>query len=227
MRVALCILLLGCYDHHVVDPTHDAAIDTRPSIDAGCAASDRFINATIEGDVGCASPFGFFNPVPLVVADDDFVFEATRFDTMCETRCQVAVRGVSLEVADGFAQRLERIADGYAVVESNRLVVRDTSLCDGPPAEECPLAFQAESGGLRLMPGFGEVGVSWGDAICDGECGQVRNLVFELSFGERIELAIVPQGGVSRDSSAMFANLRSWNSCTDEPDIVTWAYWTF
>lgn len=230
MRIALLVLLAGCYEHHVVDGERpDARIDARIDDAGACGPNDRFVTAAIRGR-GCptlmptATDGWHFFDAELLVVTDELVFEATSFD-MSRTRCRVEVRGLSEAASAGLAERLNRIADGFVQMGGSSITVRDTSLCDGPPPYECPLAFHAESGPLRLMPTELGIGVRWGDATCTGACGQVRELVFEQEFGGRFDVVRVAQGEVGEGAMWSYANVSSWNTCTDEPDTITWAAW--
>ena len=206
--------LQGCYLSHRVESEVDAGrVDAPARSDAGeCVGAESFVRVSIVGDPGCE--LGRFSIFPLGVAMDGLgsvVLEGQVFDGLgMDIFCRVTVSGLGGEVADAFLTRMSRIADAYLDLAPNHFELRDTSLCDGPAAEECRLTLEAESGGLRPREGVGEVSVSWGETACMGDCGSLRALEFSFSLGERVDRATLHQGETNRESRAgtRFANLR-------------------
>lgn len=243
--VAIGALAPGCFLFHERDgeaPASAGAVDAATGPDASvavpapreCAASDWIVDVSVSGGgehcvVGelFGYPSGHAIESGAVVLDIEVVADA---EGMLETPgpCTVRVDGLSPDVRRAFDARLDRVYDAYLELAPSHLVLRDTSLCDGPARRECPVAMEAESGPVRPEPpGPRRVSVRWGDELCSTSCGGVRALDFALDLGHRVDTASLAQGEVNRDSTAgsRFANLRSFNSCLDVPDVVTWAFW--
>ncbi len=231
LRALPVLLLCGCYaSHRPAAPSDDAgprAVEAGPS--STCAAAERFVTVELEGETDRCTygAFSFIDPFATARSDQLRVELLAIDESGRPSPCSLAVSGLSAPVAAAFALRFERIFDGFIDVNPAGLQVRDTSLCDGPPPSECPLMLEAQSGGLRPTERVGEIGVRWGETRCEGTCGRLRALEFSVSFGERVDRATLHQGEINTESRAgtRFANLRSWNSCTDEPDTITWAFW--
>ncbi|MEM9071804.1 MAG: hypothetical protein AAGE52_25060 [Myxococcota bacterium] len=228
---ALLVLCGGCFLAHERGAEAEVAFDAGSggSPDAGaprvCRDSERLLEVVISGDALCTSGAHLFGEPTMTRRGEDIVLEGRFFGERerVEYACRVEIRNLGA-ATESIAARLARIADGFLWVEPGHVIVRDTTRCDGPAARECPLALEAESGRLRL--GDGALRVAFGETRCTGECGGLRDLEFAYSLGPRLETASLAQGELS-DSlrDVRFANLRSWNSCTDEGDIVTWAMW--
>jgi len=226
--VSVGLVASGCYQRHDRDvPTVPPRVDAS-SLDAGtatCVPIGSGIGVTVETDFpGTTCELGGFLGFPQrsFIEGESFVIELC-VDETCS--CRVTITGLSEPVRDALTRVMETVFDGFFELAPERAIIRNTSLCDGPPRDECPIVFEAETGFLRPDPELFRVGVRFGDVECVGECGAVRELVFALSFGERRDTVSVRRGEVGHVGASHFANLRSWNSCTDEPDIVTWAHW--
>ncbi len=221
----IVVLLPACFLHHEVSDraaASDAGVDVR--VPVSCDPSDNFVSVEIER---CEfGQFRFYDPVVSTRGDTLDIRVIEWSELRFEEECILHVQGLNEAVRAGFEERFARIADGWIDVSPVHLEVRDTSLCDGPAAPMCPLAMRAESGPLRPRVEPGEIEVRWGDTTCEGTCGQLRRLEMSRLRIDAEEVASLAQGEVSSGPGpSRFANLRSWNSCTDEGDTISWAYW--
>lgn len=242
MRVELLLLLLlsGCYLHHTLDPDaeapRDAGTDVRDvgpdvPVDVGTCFAGDFVSVETEGcdfdEESSGTKMGqFFGPSAAVSG------ERLRLDLRNPdgSACTVLVDGLSEPIRDGFIARFERIADAWMRVSTNHIAVHDTSLCDGPTADECPLAMVASGSYTRFTAPSGRFEVDWGDEICRvPPCGEVRLLELARRDGDIEEIFTIAQGEISGDVDGdwRFANIRSWLTCTDESLLdINWAFWT-
>lgn len=241
MRLGLLVLLSGCYLHHTLDPDAseppvDAGLDVRDvgpdvPLDVGTCFAGAFVQ--VEA-VGCAldlSRFSddtsFFDPSAMSVD------ERLRIDVLTPdgSSCTLLVDGLSEPIRDGFIARFARMADGWMELSSRHIEVHDTSLCDGPEPDECPLAMLVKTGGGGYGDGWLRIRVEYGEQVCAVRpCGALHELAFEWSEGGgEPELITLAQGEISGDADSAWrlANIRSWQTCTDEgPYELNWAFWT-
>jgi len=224
----------GCYERHrgavpTVPPPVDAGTDAglRPAVDgstSSCVSSEATIRVSAEDRL---NPFcvggGFVGYVDSSYAEGEAMVIDVCIGESCG--CRITVDGLGEPVRDALLRVMERVHDGHFEFDTRHLLVRNTSLCDGPAPEECPIVIDAETGRLRPRPGTFRVGTRFGETECTGDCGSVRELEFELDLGHRVDAISLRQGEMGNVGASHFANLRSWNSCTDEPDTITWVHW--
>lgn len=149
--------------------------------------------------------------------------------------CVITIENLHPEVAAAARRQIptRELFDVWIETTSSSVNLRDTSLCDGPPAPACPLLFRAGQGDLS---GFEDpqVDFAWDMPICalgDGPCDES---VYRLAVTgvDPILAAFVAQGETEvletrGELELVVASSASTRSpCTDEPPPAEWAAWT-
>ncbi len=232
------VLLTGCYASHG-DARDGRDAGVRDAGGGACARAAVDLRVSVElreGPVGSGCALGPLRGDWQGVEARGDRLEIT-LDTCvgCESpnRCVLVVEGLHPVTAAAMGTELAegRWRDVWADASANGLNVRDTSLCDGPAAPECPLLARV---GVSDLAGHedAEVDFSWDQLRCrvDGPLCAEEVRALAVNGIEPVRVARVEQGGTTTvDPGPRALRVSSSASteipCVDEPRLAEWAAW--
>lgn len=236
----VALVLTGCWASHERGVTADGGASDAGASPGLCELEEA--NLAVEVDLREGPPgepctaegtFGEFVRAQAVGGALEITVDTCR---SCESpnACVLRVGNLHPDVAREAARDLSngRFFDVWFEASSVEANVRDTSLCDGPAAPECPLLFHA---GMSELAGFEDpiVDFAWDRALCPETADPCEESVHQLAVTgiDPILITWVAQGGTDvlaftdRMDLAVASSASTRSPCTDEPPLAEWATW--